>query len=309
MAQVATITQVNGSGFTVRNGFNGIIEALASMNSGTSGPNINSLRGYSWWADTSLSPAEIKLRNAANTAWIKVAEVLTGPDQLRFFSEGAAVLISGAQTFDGNLTIDIVGSLGEMLIGSDQSSGSTGQITLFGHNSAAEDVSGVQVKNTVVSNTDGAESFSLDLAVRRLGTLANRLVLGDVATFSVPVDATILRQGGVDLDTIINNALDSLDSTEFSITLALTQGMSGFARTFTGASPVNITVPRLTKDSHITIHNNGTAALTFVTAANPNDVTFQNGVTLGVGQTATLVWIKVGASAADNQVRILGGNT
>lgn len=309
MAQVATITQVNGSGFAVRNGFNGIIEALASMNSGVSGPNINSIRGYSWWADTSLSPAEVKLRNAANTAWIKVAEVLTGPDQLRLFSEGSAVLTNGANTFTGNQSIDITGSLGELLVGSDQSSGTTGQITLFGHNSAAEDISGVQLKNVVVSNTDSAESFTLNLAVRRAGSLADKLVLGDVAAFAVPVDTATLRQGGVDLNTIISQALDSLDSTDFTGALSITQGLAGFARTFTGGSPANITVPRLTKDSVFTVHNNGTAALTFVSAANPNDVVFQGGVTLGIGKTATLIWIKIGATQADNQVRIVGGNT
>ena len=124
------------------------------------------------------------------------------------------------------------------------------------------------------------------------------------------LDATTLRQGGTDLDDIVDDAIDSLDtSRSVAVAFTLAQTDAGKSIKYTGASNVNVTCGRLAQDTVIVIHNDGTGDLTLVSAAASDDVTFQNGVTIGAGKTATLIKLESGGSQATNIWRILGENT
>jgi hypothetical protein len=143
------------------------------------------------------------------------------------------------------------------------------------------------------------------------GSLTTLITLaGALVTIAGTLNATTLQQGGVALNTIVNNAIDGLDTSRTETgAFTLAQGDAGGAIKFTGASPVNVTCGRLALDSIFTIHNRGTADLTCVSAAAADDVVFENGVTIAAGRTATLIMIATGASQADNVYRVLGENT
>lgn len=68
----------NASGLTVRQDLNTALLALASLSSGAVDPSLATGSGgvgatvaYQWWIDTSGTPV-LKIRNAANSAWITV---------------------------------------------------------------------------------------------------------------------------------------------------------------------------------------------------------------------------------------------
>lgn len=69
------LSVANADGATVRAGFNSALQALATMQSGSSAPSTT--YGYMLWADTSTSPATIKQRNGANSGWITLMQVDT----------------------------------------------------------------------------------------------------------------------------------------------------------------------------------------------------------------------------------------
>ena len=60
----------NGSGATVRADLNDVLGAIATNNSGATEP--ATLFANQWWFDTATNL--LKIRNAANTAWVTVAE-------------------------------------------------------------------------------------------------------------------------------------------------------------------------------------------------------------------------------------------
>lgn len=70
MSQVTSLTRADGTGLAVREGFNNLIGALFSMNSGATAPTATV--PYMLWADTSTTPATIRMRNAADDAWISL---------------------------------------------------------------------------------------------------------------------------------------------------------------------------------------------------------------------------------------------
>lgn len=96
MAQSTDITLANQSGLAFRTELNSILAALSSLQSGSSAPSTTN--AYQLWIDTSTSPAQLKIRNGANSAWIVVSSDVTATNL------GLAAL-SGA-TFTGDVTMN-----------------------------------------------------------------------------------------------------------------------------------------------------------------------------------------------------------
>ena len=251
------------------------------------------------------------VRNAENNAWIKIGEFLNNPtNQFRHFSEGAAVPSTGAaNTFTEAQTIDDAGAAGEMAIGSDLTTGVAAILRLFFENASAVDVNGFRMQMSVTDATAASEDTSTVIQTMQGGTLTTLMTLSTLVAIAGALDATTLRQGGTDLDDIVDDAIDSLDtSRSVGVAFTLAQTDAGQAIKYTGASNVNVTCGRLTLDTIITIHNRGTGNLTLVSAAASDDVTFENGTTLNAGKTATLIMVETGGSQATNVWRILGEN-
>jgi hypothetical protein len=61
----------NGTGAAVRSDLNNALAAIVSNNSGSTEPTTT--YAYQWWADTTAN--QLKLRNAANSAWITIQEL------------------------------------------------------------------------------------------------------------------------------------------------------------------------------------------------------------------------------------------
>jgi hypothetical protein len=63
----------NASGAAVRADLNNALAAIATNNSSATAPTTT--YAYQWWADTGSSPTVMKLRNAANSAWITLFQL------------------------------------------------------------------------------------------------------------------------------------------------------------------------------------------------------------------------------------------
>jgi hypothetical protein len=68
MSPQADYIVANGTGASVRSDLNGQLAAIVSNNSGTTEP--ATMYAYQWWADTTAGL--LKIRNAANNAWVTV---------------------------------------------------------------------------------------------------------------------------------------------------------------------------------------------------------------------------------------------
>jgi hypothetical protein len=77
----------NASGAAVRADLNNALAAIATNNSSATAPTTT--YAYQWWADTGSSPTVMKLRNAANSAWITLFQ-LDGEWSLIPFENGTA---------------------------------------------------------------------------------------------------------------------------------------------------------------------------------------------------------------------------
>jgi len=77
----------NASGAAVRADLNNALAAIASNNSSATEPTTT--YAYQWWADTGSTPTVMKLRNAANSAWITLFQ-LDGEWSLIPFENGTA---------------------------------------------------------------------------------------------------------------------------------------------------------------------------------------------------------------------------
>lgn len=92
----------NADGATVRADINSVLEAIATNNSSSTAPSVTF--PYMFWFDTSVSPAVLKQRNGANTAWVD------------FLSDGTVTTSTGEQTLvealDGRVIY--VGSVAEL---------------------------------------------------------------------------------------------------------------------------------------------------------------------------------------------------
>ena len=95
MAQATDYSLANQSGANFRSELNTVLAAVVSQNSGSTEP--TTAYAYQWWIDTGVTPALLKLRNAANNAWITIGDVTAA--NLGLVSPAGA-------TFTGNVTLN-----------------------------------------------------------------------------------------------------------------------------------------------------------------------------------------------------------
>jgi hypothetical protein len=305
------------SGLLFRGELNALIAALLSLNSSASLP--PDTVAFMLRADLSVSPNELQIRNPSDAAFLKIAEVTD--TEVTLFSDGAAVpSLGSAQTFTEAQTIDQASSAGLLSIGSDLSTGVVARIPLFGHNSSAANVTGVNLVCRLNTNTAAAEDFTFESEVVRGGASVTVATLGSISDFRRSggggiLDADTLRQAGVTLNTIIDNERSRLGNTgeDYSFTAArtLAQSDQGDLLQFDGSTNRIITVPSLATNTVISLVNDsdGAADLTFVSAAGPNDVTFLTSrLTLpGVSGEAPVCSLLFFGADGD-RVQILGDN-
>jgi hypothetical protein len=94
----------NQSGAAFRADLNNGLAAIVSQNSGTSQPSTT--YAYQWWADTTAGL--LKLRNAANSAWITIG---TLADVNLGLATTASPTFSGTATFGGDVLMTGTGTL------------------------------------------------------------------------------------------------------------------------------------------------------------------------------------------------------
>jgi len=94
----------NQSGAAFRADLNNGLAAIVSQNSGATEPATT--YAYQWWADTTAGL--LKLRNAANNAWITVGTLATANLGL---ATTASPTFSGTATFGGNVLLTGTGVL------------------------------------------------------------------------------------------------------------------------------------------------------------------------------------------------------
>ena len=110
MAQATDYSLANQSGANFRSELNSILAAVVSQNSGSTAPTTT--YAYQWWIDTGVSPALLKIRNAANDAFITVGDVTAANLGLLTTASAASTYLALAGgTVTGNLEIGTSGSL------------------------------------------------------------------------------------------------------------------------------------------------------------------------------------------------------
>jgi hypothetical protein len=110
MAQATDYSLANQSGANFRSELNTILAAIVSQNSGSTAPSTT--YAYQWWIDTGASPALLKIRNAANDAWITVGDVTAANLGLLTSATAASTYLALAGgTVTGELLIGTAGSL------------------------------------------------------------------------------------------------------------------------------------------------------------------------------------------------------
>lgn len=104
MAQATDYSIANQSGANFRAELNQILAAVVSQNSGSTAPSTT--YAHQWWIDTGVSPALLKIRNAANSAWITVGDVTAANLGLLSAATAAGTYAPLASpTFTGTVTI------------------------------------------------------------------------------------------------------------------------------------------------------------------------------------------------------------
>ena len=104
MAQATDYSLANQSGANFRSELNTILAATVSQNSGSTAPSTT--YAYQWWIDTGASPALLKIRNAANSAWVTVGDVTAANLGLLSAATAASTYSPIASpTFTGTVTI------------------------------------------------------------------------------------------------------------------------------------------------------------------------------------------------------------
>lgn len=104
MAQATDYVLANQSGANFRAELNTILAAAVSQNSGSTAPSTT--YAYQFWIDTGVTPALLKIRNAANSAWITVGDVTTANLGLLSAATAASTYAPIANpTFTGTVTI------------------------------------------------------------------------------------------------------------------------------------------------------------------------------------------------------------
>jgi hypothetical protein len=91
MSQTSSLSVPGGGGASVRANMNTLFAALFSSNSGVAAPSPT-VAGM-LWLDTGVSPAVLRIRNAANTAWIALNPETIAANTLRGNPTGVAAAI------------------------------------------------------------------------------------------------------------------------------------------------------------------------------------------------------------------------
>ena len=99
MSQATKHEVDNGTGAAVRAALNTVLGASVTLNSGSSEPS-GTKYAYMWWADTNTG--KLKIRNAANNAWIEVGTLASANLGL---ATAASPTITGTADFDSNTAI------------------------------------------------------------------------------------------------------------------------------------------------------------------------------------------------------------
>jgi hypothetical protein len=94
----------NQSGLAFRADLNNSLAAIVSQNSGASEPSTT--YAYQWWADTTTGL--LKLRNAANSAWITIGTLASANLGL---APAASPTFTGTATFGGDVLLTGTGYL------------------------------------------------------------------------------------------------------------------------------------------------------------------------------------------------------
>jgi len=98
----------NQSGLAFRTDLNNALAAIVSNNSGATEP--STMFAYQWWPDTTTGL--LKIRNAANSAWVTVGTLATANLGLLTTTTAASTYLALAGgTITGNLEIGSTGSL------------------------------------------------------------------------------------------------------------------------------------------------------------------------------------------------------
>ena len=129
MAQVADYVIANANGATVRADINAVFLAVSSTNSGTSEP--STMYAFMLWVDTTTNL--IKLRNAANGAWITLGLSVTASNTVDINGgaiDGTAIGANSAST--GAFTT--ISTTGTLTVGVD---GTGYDVKFFGDTSGA----------------------------------------------------------------------------------------------------------------------------------------------------------------------------
>ena len=184
----------NGTGAAVRSDLNNALAAIVSQNSGATEP--ATMYAYQWWADTTTGL--LKLRNAANSAWITLRELdgtLTiedgtagspglafaddlntgiyspGADQVAFTAGGTARLTATTTGITSALPVDVpLGSAsaptvtftGDLNTGIYSPGADQVAISTGGTERARIDSSGRLLVGTTTANTSGAKLQTVD---------------------------------------------------------------------------------------------------------------------------------------------------
>ena len=155
----------NGSGAAVRSDLNGALAAIASNNSSATEP--SPAYAYMWWSDTTTGL--LKIRNAANTAWVTVG-TLASTNLGLLASAGTLTAALGSAstpgiTFTGDLNTGIYSP------GADQvaiSTGGTGRV--FVDSSGRVGVGTASLTGKFEISTGNAEGLRLSSTANYLAT-------------------------------------------------------------------------------------------------------------------------------------------
>ena len=240
MAQASDNTVDNGTGAAVRSDINSRLAALYTNHSGTTDTTMVTKYPYQTWADTTAN--QLKLRNAANNAWIP----LRGLDGSVISAGGTAAApgISFAGTSNAGIFSDGSGSIGFSIGGTrymeivDVGDGAGNESLLWKttSNPIGNNVSGIQFTHTGRINIGNFENCLVLNRHTSTGTIVGiRYSTNNVGSITVTASSTSyntssdyrLKENVVAL-TGAKTRLNSLNVKQFNFTIDPSVTVDGF---------------------------------------------------------------------------------
>lgn len=184
----------NAAGAPVRADINNALAAIVTNNSGATAPSPTF--AFQWWMDTSVTPALIKQRNAANTEWITVGRAdtatlgLADRDTRNVYTKAQDV---AQVTLTDAATINTDASLGNVFL-----------VTLAGNRALANPtnlVAGQTVVWHIHQDATGGRTLSFGTLFKFQGGVVPAIALGANAksVLSGAYDGTVVKADmGVD---------------------------------------------------------------------------------------------------------------